>query len=53
MTACTICLKHRGAGPLPLVPVLWEDPLVVVSHEAEGFLGHIYVETKHRAPLSE
>jgi ATP adenylyltransferase len=43
--ACLICAKHRGEGPLQ-GPVLHADDLVVVTHRADGLLGHAFVETR-------
>jgi ATP adenylyltransferase len=42
---CLICAKHRGEGPL-VGPVIYADDLVVVSHRADGLLGHAFVETR-------
>ncbi|HEY0238274.1 MAG TPA: HIT domain-containing protein [Friedmanniella sp.] len=42
---CLICAKHRGEGPLQ-GPVSYADDLVVVSHRADGLLGHAFVETR-------
>jgi ATP adenylyltransferase len=42
---CPICAKHRGEGPLQ-GPVMYADDLVVVSHRADGLLGHAFVETR-------
>lgn len=37
-------------GPLPVDPRLYQDSAVVVSHEATGVLGHLYVETIRHVP---
>ena len=42
---CLVCAKHRGEGPLQ-GPVLYADDLVVVSHRADGLLGHAFVEPR-------
>lgn len=42
---CPICAKHRGGGPLQ-GPVVYADDLVVVTHRADGLLGHAFVETR-------
>lgn len=42
---CLICAKHRGEGPLQ-GPVIHADDLVVVTHRADGLLGHAFVETR-------
>ena len=48
---CLICAKHRGSGPLA-GPMVFEDDLVVVSHEPGEVLGHLFVETRrHVATL--
>ncbi|NGY59621.1 HIT domain-containing protein [Lentzea sp. NEAU-D13] len=48
---CLICAKHRGSGPLA-GPVVFEDDLVVVSHQPGEVLGHLFVETRrHVATL--
>ena len=57
MTACPICEKHRGEGPL-VAPVLHRDSLVVASHapvlEQDAYLGYIYIETcRHAAGLHD
>ena len=48
---CPVCAKHRGEGPLQ-GPVLYADDLVVVSHRADGLLGHAFVEPGGTCPAS-
>lgn len=50
MTACPICAKHRGEGPLGGRRV-WHDDLLVVWHAAAPVLGHLFVETRRHAPF--
>lgn len=48
-SACTICAKHRGSGPL-VSPLIFEDDLVVVSHrplsQGTAVPGYLFVETR-------
>jgi len=53
-SSCSICDKHRGAGPL-VGPTVWADDDVVVTHRPVGadgttVLGYLYVETRRHAP---
>ena len=48
-SACAICEKHRGSGPL-VSPLIFEDDLVVVSHrpvsQGTAVPGYVFVETR-------
>ncbi|WP_336086558.1 HIT family protein [Nocardia sp. SSK8] len=52
-TACPICDKHRGDGPL-VGPVIFTDDLVTVSHrpltQNPPLPGYLFVETTRHAP---
>ena len=52
-TACPVCEKHAGRGPL-VGPVVHQDVLLHVAHRADGSLGHVFVETRrHVAHLDQ
>jgi diadenosine tetraphosphate (Ap4A) HIT family hydrolase len=57
VSACVICEKHRGEGPLVGEP-LYADDLVVASHApilgSDAYLGYAYVEPRrHVRGLAE